>query len=100
MNRTYSRLVCVAALLLAINFATLPTAEARSLAGSHTAVTGTHDLWSAATAWLASLLPGSTTGRPLNHLSSATTSTGTPSGGYRTNTGPCIDPLGGNRCQQ
>jgi hypothetical protein len=100
MNRKYFRLVCTVALLLALSFAVLPTAEARTLAGSRTAITGTHDLWSTALAWMTSLLPGATAGRPLGHLSSASTTGGTGTGGgYTTNTGPCIDPLGVNRCQ-
>jgi hypothetical protein len=98
MNRKYFRLVCVVALLLALNFVLLPTAEARSLAGSRTTVTGTHDLWSTAIAFLTQLLPGFAAGRPLGHVSSAATGGTGTGGGYRTNTGPCIDPLGHGIC--
>jgi hypothetical protein len=100
MNRKYFRLVCVAAILFALNFAMLSTAEARSLSGSHKAVSGTHDVWSAATAWLAGLLPGGAVKRPVSHTSAASSTGGTyGGGGYQTQTGPCIDPLGGTRCQ-
>jgi hypothetical protein len=98
MNQKYFRLVCVVALLLALNFAMLPTAEARSLTGSRTAVTGPQDLWSSAIAWLAQLLPGGA-GRSMNHVSNATTTGGRTGGGYQTQTGPCIDPLGHSSCQ-
>jgi hypothetical protein len=94
MNRKFLRLVSVAAVALAINFAMLPTAEARDLSGSRTALTHTSDLWSAAIAWLADLLPGAHATRTTtpSHLVSYTITPG--DGGYRTNTGPCIDPLG------
>ncbi len=98
MNRKFFRLVCVAALLLALNFVMLPTAEARSLTGSRTAVAGPQSLWSGAIAWLAQLLPG-TASRTLSHTSSATETGGRTGGGYQTQTGPCIDPLGRNVCQ-
>jgi hypothetical protein len=94
MNRKYFRLVCTVALLLALNFVVLPTAEARPLAGSRATITGAHDLWSTAIAWLTRLLP-SASGRPVRHLSSASIGGG---GGYQTNTGPCIDPLGHSIC--
>ncbi len=100
MNRTFFRFVSVAALLLAITFVTLPTAEARGLSGSQRAVTSTNDLWSTAIAWLTNLLPGGHAGQRggLGHLSSASTTTigtGTGGGGYTVNTGSCIDPMGG-----
>jgi hypothetical protein len=98
MNRKHSRLVCVAALLLTLNFAMLPTAEARSLTGSRTAVTSPQKLWSGAIAWLAQLLTG-TAGRTLSHASSATGTGGRTGGGYQTQTGPCIDPMGRPLCQ-
>ena len=96
MNRKFFRLVSVAAILLAINFTMLPTAEARGLSGSHTAVTSTTDLWSIAISWLVNLLPGGHTGHGagLTHRASAVEVTGTGTGGMRTNTGPCIDPNG------
>jgi hypothetical protein len=98
MNRKFFRLVSVAAILLAINFIMLPTAEARGLSGSHTAVTSTTDLWSAAITWLTNLLPGGNTGHAagLNHRSSASSITGTVDTRMRPNTGSCIDPLGGH----
>jgi hypothetical protein len=83
MNRKYLRLAFVVALLLALNFAILPTAEARSLSGSRTAATGTQDLWSAALAWVRNLLPGDS-GRSVRHVSSATTTGGRIGGGYQT----------------
>jgi hypothetical protein len=98
MNRKYSRLVCSVALLLVLSFVMLPSAEARNLTGSRTAATGPQDLWSSAIAWLAHLLPGNA-GQPVRHLLSASLTGGTGGGGYTTNTGPCIDPLGVNRCQ-
>jgi hypothetical protein len=100
MNRKFFRFVSVAAVVLAINVAMLPTAEARGLSGSHTAVTSTTDLWSAAIAWLTNLLPGGNTGHAagLNHRSSASSITGTGTGTVdtrmRPNTGSCIDPNG------
>jgi hypothetical protein len=97
MNRTFFRFVSVAAMLLAITFVTLPTAEARGLSGSQRAVTHTNDLWSTALSWLANLLPGGNAGQGagLTHQSSAaTTDTTTTTGGYRVNTGSCIDPNG------
>ena len=101
MNRNFFRFVSVAAVVLAINVAMLPTAEARGLSGSRTAVTNTNDMWSSAIAWLTSLLPGGNTGHGagLEHRSSAsTTIIGTGTGGTRMqpNTGACIDPNG--RC--
>jgi hypothetical protein len=100
MNRKFFRLVSVAAVVLAINVAMLPTAEARGLSGSRTAVTNTNDMWSSAIAWLTSLLPGGNGGRAagLDHRSSALTITPPPTGGpaMRPNTGSCIDPNG--RC--
>lgn len=100
MNRTFFRFVSVAALLLAITFVTLPTAEARGLSGSPRTVSSTNDLWSTALAWLTNLLPGDHAGQRggLSHLSGASTSTtgtGTGGGGYTVNTGSCIDPMGG-----
>jgi len=101
MNRKFFRLVSVAAILLAINFTMLPTAEARGLSGSHTAVTSTTDLWSIAISWLVNLLPGGHTGNGsgLTHRSSASGTSGTGTSTtpvYRVNTGSCIDPNG--RC--
>ena len=102
MNRTFFRVASVAVLLLAISFAMIPAAEARGLSNSQRAVTSTNDLWSAALAWLSSLLPGGQAGQRagLTHQSSAsTTLTGTGTGGgYTTNTGSCIDPMGGAKC--
>jgi hypothetical protein len=95
MSRTSLRLFTVIAVMLAFTFTLLPAAtEAQPLAGSHNAATHTNDLWSTALAWLASLLPGvpaahSTTPQ---HVTSRVVSG--PTGGYRTNTGPCIDPNG------
>ena len=100
MNRKFFRLVSVAAVVLAINVAMLPTAEARGLSGSRTAVTNTNDMWSSAIAWLTSLLPGGNTGHAagLEHRTSASTTIGTGTGGttMKPNTGSCIDPNG--RC--
>jgi hypothetical protein len=100
MNRKFFRFVSVAAVVLAINVAMLPTVEARGLSGSRTAVTNTNDMWSTAIAWLTSLLPGGNTGHGagLDHRSSASTiDPGTTSGTrMRPNTGACIDPNG--RC--
>jgi hypothetical protein len=100
MNRNFFRFVSVAAVVLAINVAMLPTVEARGLSGSRTAVTNTNDMWSSAIAWLANLLPGGNTGHAagLEHRSSASTLTGTGTGSttIRPNTGSCIDPLGGH----
>ncbi len=103
MNRNFFRFVSVAAMLLAITFVTLPTAEARGFSGSQRAVTNTNDLWSTAISWLTNLLPGGHAGQGagLTHLSGATTTTGTGTGTTtyqsRPNTGSCIDPMGG-RC--
>ena len=99
MNRNFFRFVSVAAMLLAITFVTLPTAEARGFSGSQRTVTNTNDLWSTAIAWLTNLLPGGNAGQGtgLTHRSSASTTTGgTTSTGpvYRVNTGSCIDPNG------
>jgi len=96
MNRKYFRLVSVAAVVLAINVATFPAAEARTLSGSRTTANHTTDLWSASIAWLTGLLPGSHAG--LRPAASATTTIGggTTTGGSRPNTGSCIDPLGGH----
>jgi hypothetical protein len=100
MNRNFFRFVSVAAVVLAINVAMLPTAEARGLSGSRTAVTSTNDMWSTAIAWLTSLLPGGNTGHGagLDHRSSASTIATPPPSGPRMspNTGACIDPNG--RC--
>jgi hypothetical protein len=100
MNRTFFRFVSVAAMLLAITFVTLPTAEARGLSGSQRAVTHTNDLWSTALSWLANLLPGGNAGQGagLSHRSSASTLGGTGTGDLqlRPNTGSCIDPMGGH----
>jgi hypothetical protein len=98
MNRTFFRFVSVAAMLLAITFVTLPTAEARGLSGSQRAVTHTNDLWSTALSWLANLLPGGNAGQGagLTHQSSAATTDTTTTSGYRLNTGSCIDPMGGH----
>ena len=63
MTTKFFRLVSVVVLLLAITLTVLPTAEARGLSGSRTAVNSTNDLWSAAIAWLANLLPGGHTGQ-------------------------------------
>ena len=101
MNRNFFRFVSVAALLLAIIFVTLPSAEARGLSGAQRAVTNTHDLWSTALAWIANLLPGGHTGQGagLTHQSSAATlgtGTGTDTYTVKPNTGSCIDPMGGH----
>ncbi len=97
MNRKYFRLISVAAVVLAINVATFPVAEARTLSGSHTAPTRTSDLWSATITWLTGLLPTGHTG--LRPAANATTSGGgTNTGTARPNTGSCIDPMGVNHC--
>lgn len=103
MNRTFFRFASVAVLLVAISFVMIPTAEARGLSSSQRAVTSSTDLWSAALAWLSNLLPGGPAGQRggLTHQSSASTSTtgtGTGGGGYTVNTGSCIDPMGGTKC--
>ena len=98
MNRKYFRLVSVAAVVLAINVATFPTAEARTFAGSHGTPNRTTDLWSATVTWLAGLLPSGHMG--LSPAASALTgSGGTITGISHPNTGSCIDPMGGvTRC--
>ena len=98
MNRKCFRLVSVAAVVLAINVATFPAAEARTLSGSgsHTTANRTSDLWSTALTWLTGLLPGGHAG--LRPMTNATTmiGTGTGTGTSRPNTGSCIDPMGGH----
>jgi hypothetical protein len=94
MNRKNFRLIAVAAVVLAINVATFPSAEARTLAGSHTTANHTTDFWSASISWLTGLLPGSHAG--LHHAANATTAIGgTSTGTSHPNTGSCIDPMGG-----
>jgi hypothetical protein len=96
MNRMSYRLVCVIIIVLAVNFALLPAAEARGLSGSRTTVQSTTDWFGAAMAWMSSLLnTGHTAG--LHHTSNASTVIIVPPGGPRAtpNTGSCIDPLGG-----
>jgi hypothetical protein len=99
MNRKNFRLIAVAAVVLAINVATFPSAEARTLAGSHATANHTTDFWSASISWLTGLLPGSHAG--LHPAANATTTTGggTPTGGHsHPNTGSCIDPMGVSHC--
>jgi hypothetical protein len=96
MNRKYFRLISVVAVVLAINIATFPVAEARTLSGSHTAINRTTDLWSATVTWLTGLLPTGHTG--LRPAANATTIGGTNTGTARPNTGSCIDPMGVNHC--
>jgi hypothetical protein len=94
MNRKYFRLVSVAAVVVAMNVATFPAAEARPLSGSHTTANHTSDLWSATVTWLTGLLPGHAGLRP---AARATTSIGgTNTGTAQPNTGSCIDPMGGS----
>jgi hypothetical protein len=95
MNRKYFRLISVAAVVLAINVATFPAAEARALSGSHATINRTSDLWGATVAWLTGLLPsGHTSLRPAARAT--TTIGGTSTGTSRPNTGSCIDPMGGH----
>jgi hypothetical protein len=92
--RKYFRLVTVIAVLLAANFVLLPAAEARGLSGSRPAVHST-SYFEAALAWMTDLLGLGHPSRPAapTHLSSASF-LGGGTGGYVTNTGPCIDPNG------
>jgi hypothetical protein len=97
MNRMSYRLVCVIIIVLAVNFALLPAAEARGLSGSRATVQSTTDWFGAAMAWMSDLLSFRHTAG-LNHQSNASTVIIPPSGGPHAtpNTGSCIDPLGGS----
>ena len=100
MNRTYRpccRLIPVVAALLLVSFAILPAAAARGLSGSRATVNSTTDWWGTAVAWLTELIDigHTTSSKGLTHQSGASLSATTlDTGGYRANTGPCIDPNG------
>jgi hypothetical protein len=100
MNRKYFRLVSVAAVVLAINVATFPVAEARTLSGSHKTANSTSDLWSATVTWLAGLLPNGHTGLRPAASATAIGGEGTSGGRSQPNTGSCIDPMGVTHCSQ
>jgi hypothetical protein len=98
----YFRLFSVIAVVLTINFALLPAAEAKGLSGSRATVHGTTDWFGAAMSWMADLLhpghSGSVTG--MNHQSAASGSGTGTAGGMKVNTGSCIDPMGTPHCTQ
>jgi hypothetical protein len=96
MNHKYFRLLTVAVVLFTVHFTQLPAAEAQGLAGTRAGVHSSTDWFGTALAWMADLFAGGHTGHSttLRHLTSRDLS----AGGYKINTGSCIDPNGVSGC--
>jgi hypothetical protein len=96
MSGVLVRRVSVMIVIVAIAFVTLPAADARPLAGTHSTA-GTATSWMAAlSTWVSSYFTGTPAARTFRTTSAAGTSTSiTGSGGImKTNTGSCVDPNG------
>src|SRR4051794_13183685 len=98
MFRFISRLVVVAAVVLALMVVTVPVAQARPLMDRTSDVRMDSSWFQAALSWLLGFVP--TGGHaPMERATAASDTTGTTggTGGAHPMTGSCIDPQGGGR---